>query len=164
MADIEKLFGRLVSFVLLVIFIWRVVLSGQLLLERKISSSVSKQYSKWRLFPSLTICFGVKNIYKKGLLENIDGNLRRLLNKVVLSLRHRNVTESGFEMASGIIKWSRLFQGKLFQEGWINQQKGSHWTCGSPIVDTKFMYYLWSTWSHHKIIWWGKIYIMDIMY
>ena len=117
MPGLEKHFERLVALVLLSLFIWRVALSGQMLLDKKVASSVSKQYSKWRLFPSLTICFGVKNIYKKGLLENIDGNLRRLLNKVVLSLRHRNVTESGFQMASGIIKWSILFQGKLFQEG-----------------------------------------------
>ena len=90
MAEIEKHFGRLLTLFLLSLFIWRVALSGEMLLDEKIASSVSKQYSKWRLFPSLSICMGLKNMS-----QNIDGNLHRLLDEVVISFSHMNVSESG---------------------------------------------------------------------
>ena len=94
MPKLEKHFGRLVAFVLLSLFIWRVVLSGQMLLDRKIASSVSKQYSRWRLFPSLSICMGMKNIVREEVLEDIDGNLQKLLDDVLLSFWHYNVSDS----------------------------------------------------------------------
>ena len=95
MAEIDKHFGRLFTLVLFGLFIWRVALSGQMLLDNKISSSVSKQYSKWRLFPSLSICLGLKNVIHEEILDNIDGNLQRLLDEVVVSFWHKNVSESG---------------------------------------------------------------------
>ena len=95
MAEIERYFGRLVTLTLLSLFIWRVVLSGQMLLDKKIASSESKQYSNWRLIPSLSFCLALKNVIREELLENIDGNLQRLLDKVVTSFWHRNVSESG---------------------------------------------------------------------
>ena len=94
MRRLEKYFGRLVALVLLSLFIWRVVLSLQLLLDRKIASSVSRQYSRWRLFPSLSICMGMKNAVRKELLEDIDGNLQKLLDGVLLSFWHQNVSDS----------------------------------------------------------------------
>ena len=94
MKRLEKYFGRLVALVLLSLFIWRVVLSLQLLLDRKIASSVSRQYSKWRLFPSLSICMGMKNAVREELLEDIDGNLQNLLDGVLLSFWHQNVSDS----------------------------------------------------------------------
>ena len=113
MVDIERHFGRLITLVLLVVFIWRVALSGQMLLDKKIGSTLSKQYSKWRLFPSLSICLRLKNIMRKKLLENIDGHFRRLLNKVVLSFRHRNITESGWEGGKSVIERSKWHLGKI---------------------------------------------------
>ena len=94
MRELEKYFGRLVALVLLSLFIWRVVLSGQMLLENKISTSVSKHYSEWRLFPSLSICLAMKNVIKEELLEDIDGNLNILLDEVLLSFHHGNVSDS----------------------------------------------------------------------
>ena len=95
MPMLEKYFGRLVALVLLSLFIWRVVLSLQLLLDRKIASSESNQYSNWRLIPSLSICVALKNVIKEELLENIDDNLQRVLEEAVISLRHLNISESG---------------------------------------------------------------------
>ena len=94
MPELEKHFGRLVALVLLSLFIWRVVLSGQMLLDNKVAWSVSRQYSKWRLFPSLSICLGMKNVIGEELLEDIDGNLNILLDEVLLSFHHGNVSDS----------------------------------------------------------------------
>ena len=95
MADIDRYFGRLLTLTLLSLFIWRVVLSGQMLLDRKIASSESNQFSNWRLIPSLSICLALKNVVREELLENIDGNSQRLLDEVVTSFWNRNVSESG---------------------------------------------------------------------
>ena len=95
MPGLEKHFGRLVALVLLFLFIWRVVLSGQMLLDKKVTSSVSKQYSKWRLFPSLSICVGLNDAIGPELLKDIDGNFKTLLDEVLISLWHPNVLESG---------------------------------------------------------------------
>ena len=95
MPGLEKHFERLVALVLLSLFIWRVALSGQMLLDKKVASSVSKQYSKWRLFPSLSICMGLKNAISVNILDDIDGNLKRLLNEVLVSFKHKNVSDSG---------------------------------------------------------------------
>ena len=95
MSRLEKNLGRLVALVLLSLFIWRVVLSGKMLLDAKITSSVSKEYSKWRLFPSLSICFAMRNVYTKELLEDIDGTLMQLLDEVLLSFLHKNTSEAG---------------------------------------------------------------------
>ena len=94
MHGLEKHFGRLVTLVLLSLFIWRVALSGQMLLDRKVASSVSKQYSEWRLFPSLSICMGLKNAITIDILEDIDGNLKRLLDEVLMAFKHKNVSDS----------------------------------------------------------------------
>ena len=91
----EEHFGRLLTLILLSLFIWRVSMSGQMLLNKKIASTASKQYSKWRLFPSLSICVALKNVVREEIFKNIDGNLSRLLNEAVLSFRHMNITESG---------------------------------------------------------------------
>ena len=95
MADIDRYFGRLLTLTLLSLFIWRVVLSGQMLLDRKIASSESNQFSNWRLIPSLSICLALKNVVREELLENIDGNSQRLMDEVVTSFWNRNVSESG---------------------------------------------------------------------
>ena len=95
MPRLEKHFGRLVALGLLSLFIWRVALSGQMLLDKKVTSSVSKQYSKWRLFPSLSICVGLKNAIRAELLKNIDSHFKTLLDEVLVSLWHTTALESG---------------------------------------------------------------------
>ena len=80
---------------LLSYFLWRVVFSGQKLLEYKIGDTKSKQYSKWRLFPSISICFQMKNVTSKALLGDIDGHLQRVLDDVLVYFEHNNVSESG---------------------------------------------------------------------
>ena len=95
MLDIEKQFGRLLTLVLLVLFIWRVALSRQMLLDKVVASSVTKQYSKWRLFPSLTICMDLRSAGKKKPMKNINGKLERLVDRAIISFTHWNVSESG---------------------------------------------------------------------
>ena len=95
MPRLERHFGRLVALVLLSLFIWRVVMSGEMLLDKKIASSVSKQYSKLRLFPSLSICVGLKDVIREELLKDIKRNLKKLLDEVLISFWHTTVPESG---------------------------------------------------------------------
>ena len=94
MLDFDKLVGRLVALALLSYFSWRVWQSGQKLYENKIGLSVSKQFSQFRLFPSLSICMYMKDITKELLLEDIDGILQRLLDDVLIHLMHKNGTKS----------------------------------------------------------------------
>ena len=90
----DELLGKLVVLALLLCFSWRVYECGQKLLDDKIGLSVSKQFSQFRLFPSLSICMYLKNITKKSLLEDIDGHLQALLDDVLISLMHLNGTNS----------------------------------------------------------------------
>ena len=69
--------------------------SGKKLLEDKIGSTKSTQYSKWRLFPSFSFCFEMKNVTPESLLRDIDGNLQRVLDDVLVYFEHNNVSESG---------------------------------------------------------------------
>ena len=95
MSSSLNILGRIVLFALLSYFLWRVVFSGQKLLEDKIGSTKSTQYSKWRLFPSFSICFKMKNMTPESLLRDIDGNLQRGLDNVLVYFDHSNVSESG---------------------------------------------------------------------
>ena len=90
----DELFGKLVVLALLLCFSWRVYECGRKLLDDKIGLSVSKQFSQFRLFPSLSICMYLKNITKQSLLEDIDGNLQGLLDDVLIHLMHLNGTNS----------------------------------------------------------------------
>ena len=95
MLSLQKHFGRLVTLVLLVLFIWRVALSGKMLLDKKISTSVSNIYSKFRLYPSLSICVALKNVVREELLDDVSSNLEKLLNEVLISFWHTTISESG---------------------------------------------------------------------
>ena len=90
-----NILGRIVFLSLLSYFLYRVVFSGQKLLEEKIGSTKSTQYSKWRLFPSFSICFKMKNVTPASLLRDIDGNLQSVLDDVLVYFAHNNVSESG---------------------------------------------------------------------
>ena len=85
-----KYVGRIVFSLLLAFFIWRVVESGEDLFSYDVVTSVSKQYSKLRLHPSLSICVGLKNVTIQALLEDIDGTLQSLLQDVLMALVHHN--------------------------------------------------------------------------
>ena len=88
--------GKMVFLALLSYFLWRVVFSGQKLLENKIGSIKSTQYSKWRLFPSFSICFKMKNVTTPELLlRDINENLQRVLDDVLITFEHNNVSEAG---------------------------------------------------------------------
>ena len=94
MVEADKLLGKLVVLALMSYFSWRVLRSGQKLLDDKIGLSVSKQFSQYRLFPSLSICMFPKHVTHKSLFEDIDGNLQRVLDDVLLFFVHKNGTKS----------------------------------------------------------------------
>ena len=93
MIKLKTLLGNLVVLVLLSYFSWRVWQSGQKLFDDKIGLSVSEKFSEYRLFPSLSICLFMKNITREFVPENVDGNLQRLLNDVLIYFAHRNGSE-----------------------------------------------------------------------
>ena len=64
--------------------------SGKKLMSYDTVPSVSKQYSKLRLHPSLSVCVGYKNLTWNAILDDIDGNLERFEKDVLVSLEHKN--------------------------------------------------------------------------
>ena len=90
MFECDKLLGRLVVLALLSYFSWRIFQSGQKLFDDKIGLSVSWPFSKYRLFPSLSICMSLKNVNRESLLKDIDGTLQRTLDDVLSYVVHRN--------------------------------------------------------------------------
>ena len=94
MMKFHKLLGKLVVLALLSYFSWRVLRSGQKLFDDKIGLSVSKQFSQYRLFPSLSICMNLKDVTHKSLFKDIDGSLQRMLDDVLIFFVHKNGTKS----------------------------------------------------------------------
>ena len=94
MFECDKLLGRLVVLVLLSYFSWRIFQSGQKLFDDKIGLSVSWPFSKYRLFPSLSICMSLKNVTQASLLKDIHGTLQRTLDEVLIDIVHKNGTKS----------------------------------------------------------------------
>ena len=94
MLKIKEVLQKVMVLMLLSYFLWRVWQSGQKLFDGKIGNSVSKKFSEYRLYPSLSICFFMKNITQKSFLEGFDGYyLQRALDDVLLGFAHRNVSE-----------------------------------------------------------------------
>ena len=93
MIEFDKLLGKLVVLALLSYFSWRVFWAGQKFFDDKIGLSVSKQFSQYRLFPSLSVCMYVKNVTQESLHKDIDGNLQRLLDNVLIHFVHKNGTK-----------------------------------------------------------------------
>ena len=81
---------------LLSYFSWRVWQSGQKLFDGKIGNSVSKKFSEYRLYPSLSICFFMKNITRESYLNGFDGYLQRALDNVLIGFAHRNGSEESY--------------------------------------------------------------------
>ena len=90
MIKLKTLLEKFVVLVLLSYFSLRVWQSAQKLSDDKIGLSVSEEFSEYRLFPCLSICLFMKNITREFVPENVDGNLQRLLNDVLLGFVHRN--------------------------------------------------------------------------
>ena len=90
-----NVFGKIVIFILISYFLWRAIFAGFKLYEGKIGTTKSKQYTKWRLFPSLSICFYKKNVDATSLMADIDGNLQRVLEEDIIKFEHNNYSESG---------------------------------------------------------------------
>ena len=94
MLKINELLQKVMVLMLLSYFLWRVWQSGQKLFDGKIGNSVSKKFSEYRLYPSLSICFFMTNITRESYLEGFDGYyLQRALDDVLLGFAHRNVSE-----------------------------------------------------------------------
>ena len=90
MSVLRKNLGRVVLLTLVIYFSWIVIRSGGKLFDEKIGMSVSRKFSRYRLFPSMSICMQVENITK-----NIDVNLHRVLDNVLISIYHRNLSDTG---------------------------------------------------------------------
>ena len=67
--------------------------SGIQLVSYDAVTSVSRQYSKFRLHPSLSICLGLKDVTMKSLLDDIDGTLQGFLDDVLIYVAHYNGSE-----------------------------------------------------------------------
>ena len=94
MFQFDKFLGKLVVLLLLLFFSWRVYQCGQKLFDDKIGLSVSKNFSKYRLFPSLSICMILNNVNQTSPLKDIDGTLQRTLDEVLIDIVHKNGTKS----------------------------------------------------------------------
>ena len=94
MPKLRKILAGVVLFILLLYFSWRVLRSGQKLYNGRTGLSVSKDFSNYRLFPSLSICMSLKNVTRESLLNDIDGTLQRTLDYVLSYVVHKNGTES----------------------------------------------------------------------
>ena len=92
MLKLEILLDKLILLVLLTCFSWTVYLAWQKFFEDKIGLSVSNPFSQYRLFPSMSICMTLK-MDQKQLLKDIDGNLQKVLDDVLIKFVHKNVTE-----------------------------------------------------------------------
>ena len=97
MLKFNNLLGKLVVLALSSYFTWRVWQSGQKLFDGKIGNSVSKKFSEYRLYPSLSICFFMKNITRESYLEGFDRYyLHRALDDVLIGFAHRNTSEESY--------------------------------------------------------------------
>ena len=96
MLKINEVLQKLMVLMLLSYFLWRVWQSGQKLYDGKIGNSVSKKFSEYRLYPSLSICFFMKNITRESYLDGFDGYLQRALDNVLIGFAHRNGSEESY--------------------------------------------------------------------
>ena len=94
MPKFRKILGGVVLFILLLCFSWRVLKSGEKLSNGRTGLGVSKNFSKYRLFPSLSICMSLKNVTQASLLKDIHGTLQRTLDEVLIDIWHKNGTKS----------------------------------------------------------------------
>ena len=106
MLKLEILLDKLVLLVLLTCFSWTVYLAWQKFFEDKIGLSVSNPFSQYRLFPSMSICMTLK-MDQKQLLKDIDGNLQKVLDDVLIKFVHKNVTEQEIDKSTLFVHLKR---------------------------------------------------------
>ena len=96
MYTLMKINGQLVFGILLVSFLYRVSFSTQRYFDAKIGITISREFSEWRLMPSVSICFAKKNVSMAFMLSNANHNLLQVKNEVLTHFTHTNITEHGF--------------------------------------------------------------------
>ena len=106
MLKLEILLDKLILLVLLTCFSWTVYLAWQKFFEDKIGLSVSNPFSQYRLFPSMSICMTLK-MDQKQLLKDIDGNLQKVLDDVLIKFVHKNVTEQEIDKSTLFVHLKR---------------------------------------------------------
>ena len=106
MLKLEIVLDKLIFLLLLSCFLWTVYLAGQKFLEDKIGLSVSNPFSQYRLFPSMSICMTLK-MDQKQLLKDIDGNLQKVLDDVLIKFVHKNVTEQEIDKSTLFVHLKR---------------------------------------------------------
>ena len=106
MLKLETVLDKLIFLVLLTCFSWTVYLAGQKFFEDKIGLSVSNPFSQYRLFPSMSICMTLK-MDQKQLLKNIDRNLQKVLDDVLIKFVHKNVTEQEIDKSALFVHLKR---------------------------------------------------------
>ena len=96
MSTLLKITGRLVYAILLAIFLYRVGFSIERYFETKIGTTTSREYSDWRLMPSVSVCFSKRNSSFESLFSgDVDRNLQQVKDEVLMRFWHRNFTEDG---------------------------------------------------------------------
>ena len=74
--------------------------------DEKIGLSVSNPFSQFRLFPSMSICMTLKGVNQKKLLKDINGNLQKVLDDVLIQFVHKNFTHSGTRVEQHVLSWN----------------------------------------------------------
>ena len=106
MLKFEIVLDKLIFLALLAYFSLTVYWAGQKILEKKIGLSVSNPFSQYRLFPSMSNCMTLKMTQKK-LLKDIDGNLQKVLDDVLIKFVHKNVTEQEIDKSALFVHLKR---------------------------------------------------------
>ena len=106
MIKFQTLLDKLIFVVLLTYFSCTVFWAGKKMDEGKIGLSVSNPFSQYRLFPSMSICMTLKTD-QKWLLKNIDGNLQKVLDDVLIKFVHKNVTEQEIDKSALFVHLKR---------------------------------------------------------
>ena len=106
MLKLEIVLDKLIFLVLLTCFSWTIYLAGQEFFEDKIGLSVSNPFSQYRLFPSMSICMTLK-MDQKQLLKDIDGNLQKVLDDVLIKFIHKNVTDQEIDKSALFVHLKR---------------------------------------------------------
>ena len=96
MSTLLKITGRLVYAILLAIFLYRVGFSIERYFGAKIGTTTSREYSDWRLMPSVSVCFSKRNSSFESLFSgDVDRNLQQVKDEVLMRFSHRNFTKDG---------------------------------------------------------------------
>ena len=106
MLKFETVLDKLIFLVLLTYFSWTLFDAGKKMNEGKIGLSVSNPFSQFRLFPSMSICITLK-MDQKQLLKDIDGNLQKVLDDVLIKFVHKNVTEQEIDKSTLFVHLKR---------------------------------------------------------